>query len=129
MSCCHNYFVPTEGNENVFSVDIASITFGHGVLKETGEHALTLGMKRVALFTDKTLVSLPYVARRACACPERRIHGAACLGADTQGATNDDAGEIIAGQLIKMMKATGIPNGVGGVGYGKADVVDLTKGA
>ena len=36
MSCCHNYYVATEGNESVFSVDISSITFGHGVLKEAG---------------------------------------------------------------------------------------------
>ena len=63
MSCCHNYYVATEGGESVFSVDISSITFGHGVLKEAGEHAKTLGMSRVALFTDKRLGSLPYVAQ------------------------------------------------------------------
>jgi alcohol dehydrogenase class IV len=28
-----------------------------------------------------------------------------------------------------MMQATGIPNGVGGVGYGEADVAALAKGA
>jgi len=76
------------------------------------------------------IVNAPSVFRfTACACPERHIHGAACLGAQTQGATNDDAGEIIAGQLIRMMQATGIPNGVGGVGYGEADVAGLTQGA
>ena len=48
MSCCHNYYIATEGGESVFSVDISSITFGHGVLKEAGEHAKALGMKRVA---------------------------------------------------------------------------------
>ncbi len=63
MSCCHNYYIATEGGESVFSVDISSITFGHGVLKEAGEHAKALGMNRVALFTDKTLASLPYVAQ------------------------------------------------------------------
>ncbi len=63
MSCCHNYYVATEGNESVFSVDIASISFGHGVLKEAGEHAKALGMSRVALFTDKRLAALPYVAQ------------------------------------------------------------------
>ena len=62
MSCCHNYYVATEGNEGVFSVDIASISFGHGVFQEAGEHARGLGMNRVALFTDKKLGSLPYVA-------------------------------------------------------------------
>jgi len=61
MSCCHNYYVTTEGNESIFSVDISSINFGHGVLKEAGEHARALGMNRVALFTDKTLRALPYV--------------------------------------------------------------------
>lgn len=63
MSCCHNYYVATEGNENVFAVDISSIVFGHGVLKEAGEHARALGMRRVALFTDRRLGSLPYVAQ------------------------------------------------------------------
>ena len=76
------------------------------------------------------IVNAPSVFRfTACACPERHIHGAACLGADVKGATNEDAGEIVAAQLIKLMQATGIPNGVGGVGYGEADVPGLTKGA
>ena len=76
------------------------------------------------------IVNAPSVFRfTASACPERHIHGAACLGADTQGATNADAAEVVAGQLIRMMKATGIPNGVGGVGYADADVAALTKGA
>jgi len=63
MSCCHNYFEVTEGHEQVFSVDISSISFGHGVLAEAGDHAKALGMTRVALFTDQTLVNLPYVAQ------------------------------------------------------------------
>ena len=62
MSCCHNYYVATEGGENAFAVDVSSIIFGHGVFKEAGEHAKALGMSRVALFTDKRLASLPYVA-------------------------------------------------------------------
>jgi len=76
------------------------------------------------------IVNAPAVFRfTASACPERHIHGAECLGAEIRGASNDDAAEILAGQLIKMMKATGIPNGVGGVGYAEADVAALTKGA
>ncbi|NCS61253.1 MAG: iron-containing alcohol dehydrogenase, partial [Rhodoferax sp.] len=63
MSCCHNYFEVTEGHEQVFSVDISSISFGHGVLAEAGDHAKALGMTRVALFTDPTLINLPYVAQ------------------------------------------------------------------
>lgn len=76
------------------------------------------------------IVNAPSVFRfTACACPERHIHAAGCLGAPTQGASTDDAGEIVATQLIKMMQATGIPNGVGGVGYGEVDVPHLTRGA
>ncbi|WP_366522152.1 iron-containing alcohol dehydrogenase [Candidatus Accumulibacter sp. ACC003] len=59
MSCCHHYYLPGEGTESVFSVDISAISFGHGVLKEAGEHAKALGMSRVALFTDKRIRALP----------------------------------------------------------------------
>jgi len=62
MSCCHQYFVPTEGGDTAFSVDISSITFGPGVLREAGEHAKALGLKRVALFTDHRISALPFYA-------------------------------------------------------------------
>lgn len=76
------------------------------------------------------IVNAPTVFRfTACARPEHHIPGAACLGADAQGAANENADDIIAGQLINMTQATGIPNGVDGVGYFDADVADLTKGA
>jgi len=76
------------------------------------------------------IVNAPSVFRfTASACPQRHIHGAHCLGAEVKGATDEDAAEILAGQLIKMMRATGIPNGIGGVGYGEADVEALTRGA
>src|SRR5580704_14319837 len=56
MTCCHYALVP--GNESAFSVDPSSIAFGPGVLGETGEHLKALSCKRVALFTDATLVGL-----------------------------------------------------------------------
>lgn len=61
MSCCH-YYAITEGHEPAFAVDISSIVFGPGVLKEAGEHARALGMKRAALFTDKRVGALECVA-------------------------------------------------------------------
>jgi hydroxyacid-oxoacid transhydrogenase len=76
------------------------------------------------------IVNAPSVFRfTAEACPERHLHGAACLGADVRGAADKDAGEILAQQLIRMMRATGIPNGIGGVGYGERDVGALAEGA
>src|SRR5207253_11508206 len=61
MTCCH-YYAIAEGRESAFSVDVASISFGPGVLKEVGEHARSLGMKRVALFTDPRVKNLECVA-------------------------------------------------------------------
>jgi len=76
------------------------------------------------------IVNAPAVFRfNAPACPERHLHGAACLGADVRNAAPEDAGEVVAKQLIAMMKASGIPNGIGGVGYREQDVEALTSGA
>ena len=61
MTCCH-YYAITEGHESAFAVDISSIVFGPGALKEAGEHARTLGMKRAALFTDKRVGALQHVS-------------------------------------------------------------------
>src|SRR5579863_10171528 len=60
MSCFHGYsFV--EGHEGAFAVDASAVTFGPGVLFETAEHLRSLGCRRVALFTDRTLAKLPPV--------------------------------------------------------------------
>src|SRR5258706_11714943 len=61
MTCCH-YYAISEGHESAFAVDISSIVFGPGVLKEAGEQARSLGMKRAALFTDKRVGALQHVA-------------------------------------------------------------------
>ena len=61
MSCCH-YYAISEGHESAFSIDISSIVFGPGVLKEAGGHARALSMKRAALFTDKRVAALECVA-------------------------------------------------------------------
>jgi alcohol dehydrogenase class IV len=76
------------------------------------------------------ILNAPSVYRfTACACPERHLHGAECLGADTRGATPDDAGEIVAGRIIEMMQATAFPGGLEALGYGEADVAALVEGA
>jgi hydroxyacid-oxoacid transhydrogenase len=61
--------------------------------------------------------------------PERHLDGARLLGADTTGAGTTDAGEVLAGELIRIMRAVGMPNGLGGVGYTDDDVAALTEGA
>src|ERR1700758_2779279 len=61
--------------------------------------------------------------------PARHLEGARLLGADTQGAGANDAGEVLANQLVRIMRAVHMPNGLGGVGYTEDDVVALTEGA
>jgi hydroxyacid-oxoacid transhydrogenase len=76
------------------------------------------------------IVNAPSVFRyTAEACPGRHLQGAGWLGADTRGAAERDAGEVLAKHLIGLMRATGIPNGVSGVGYGEGDVAALSEGA
>src|SRR6201987_3926217 len=61
--------------------------------------------------------------------PERHLEGARLLGADTQGAGANDAGEVLSNELIRVMRAVRMPNGLSGVGYTEDDVVALTEGA
>lgn len=76
------------------------------------------------------IVNAPAVFRHtADTNPERHLESAAALGADTRGATPGDAGEVLAGELIRIMRNTGMPNGIGGVGYTERDLQALTEGA
>jgi len=61
--------------------------------------------------------------------PQRHLEGARLLGAETRGAGARDAGEVLASELIRIMRAVGMPNGLGGVGYTDDDVAALTEGA
>ncbi len=61
--------------------------------------------------------------------PRRHLHAAELLGADVRDAGPSDAGEVLARQLEALMRATGMPNGVGGVGFAEPDVPALRDGA
>jgi len=65
----------------------------------------------------------------AAASPARHLDCAACLGADVNGATHGDAGEVLAGRVIGMMKATGMPNGLAALGFGEDQLDALATGA
>ena len=76
------------------------------------------------------ILNAPSVYRfTACACPDRHLHGADCLGADTRGAAAADAGEILAGRIVEMMQATAFPGGLKAIGYDERDVPALVAGA
>jgi hydroxyacid-oxoacid transhydrogenase len=63
------------------------------------------------------------------ACPERHLAAAEALGADVRGAGPSDAGEVLARRLLELMRATGLPDGLAGVGYGDSDLDALADRA
>ena len=68
----------------------------------------------------------------ATCCPERHVHGAACLGAkirDVKPGDADEAGEALAGRVIELMRAVGFPNGLSDLGFTPGDVEALALGA
>ena len=72
----------------------------------------------------------PSVWRYTAPCsPQRHLHGAACLGAETRDALPQDAGEALAGRVVEMMRATGMPNGLSDLGFTLADVDALATGS
>jgi hydroxyacid-oxoacid transhydrogenase len=68
----------------------------------------------------------------AACCPERHVHGAACLGGETAEVRPGDAheaGEALATRVIALMRAAGMPNGLSDLGLGSGDVDALVAGA
>jgi Iron-containing alcohol dehydrogenase len=53
MNCCHADFALAEGSDRGFTVGMPTFTFGSGSLNEAGSQAQELGLKRVAVFTDR----------------------------------------------------------------------------
>jgi alcohol dehydrogenase class IV len=127
----------------MFAATLAGIAFGNaGVHIPHGMSYSVAGMVRdfrPAGYPDaepicphgmSVIVNSPAAFRfTASACPDRHLDGARLLGADVRDVTGKDVGEVLAQRLTALMKATGMPNGVSGVGYGEADIPDLVKGA
>ena len=76
------------------------------------------------------IVNAPSVFRyTATVAPERHLEAATCLRAETRDATPEDAGEVVATRIISLMKSTGVPNGIGGVGLKQEDAAALAESA
>jgi alcohol dehydrogenase class IV len=126
----------------MFAATLAGIAFGNaGCHAPHGMSYSVSGMVRD--FTTKgypakpmvphgmsVVLNAPAVFRfTAEACPERHVEAATLLGADARGVDPKDAGRFLADTIIGLMKATGMPNGLSGVGYTERDIDDLAKGA
>jgi alcohol dehydrogenase class IV len=76
------------------------------------------------------IVNAPSVFRMtASTLPARHAEAAGWLGARASAPGPDDAGEVLATTILRMMRETHMPNGVGGLGYVEADVPKLAEGA
>jgi alcohol dehydrogenase class IV len=132
----------TEAREGMaWAATLAGIAFGNAGVHLP--HAMSYAVSglvrdfRMPGYPDEPLVphgvsvvvNAPAVFRLLAAeCPAQHLEAAGWLGADLSGATTADAGEVLVSQLVAMMRATGIPNGIGGVGYGEADLPALVAG-
>jgi alcohol dehydrogenase class IV len=61
--------------------------------------------------------------------PRRHIEAAHLLGAHTGDATPGEAGDVLSERITSLMRATRMPNGIGAVGFGMADLGALREGA
>jgi hydroxyacid-oxoacid transhydrogenase len=62
------------------------------------------------------------------ACPERHLKAAEILGARVNGARLQDAGKILADQIIEFMHDLHTPNGLRELGYHSSDIPALVEG-
>jgi hydroxyacid-oxoacid transhydrogenase len=75
------------------------------------------------------ILNAPAVFRwTAAADPHRHLRAAALMGADVAGIGPDAAGRAAADAIIGLMRRTGMPNGLSGVGYMPADIDTLVRG-
>jgi hydroxyacid-oxoacid transhydrogenase len=60
--------------------------------------------------------------------PARHLRMAEAMGADVGDAAPEDAGELLAQQVIGLMRATNMPNGLSAIGYAETDIDRLVAG-
>ena len=118
MGC--QFYDQVEGGSGSFTVAMPKYTFGRGCLSEAGVRAGSLGMKRVALFTDSMLVDGPYVDTVTSALKARGI--SVDVFSDIRIEPDDDT-VILASEFM----AQGDFDGVVSVGGGS--VIDTAKAA
>jgi len=60
--------------------------------------------------------------------PDVHLYAAKLMGIDVSNADKNNAGEIIATGIIRLMRATGMPNGLSAVEFGPNDIDELVQG-
>jgi len=107
----HGMSYPVSGNVRDFVVD--GYPAGHPLIP----HGMSVILNAPAVFRFT-----------APADPQRHLHGASLMGVDISEAQPEEAGDLLAGAIIDLMRRTGMPNGLRAVGYGIEDVETLVQG-
>lgn len=63
----------------------------------------------------------------ASGCPERHLECAQLLGSEHSNASNNDAGEVLSQEIIKLLQTAKFPNGISALGFNDNDTEVLTK--
>ena len=75
------------------------------------------------------ILNAPAVFRyTAVANPGRHIEAARLMGADVEGLDDEDAGNVLAEQIVRLLQDLDMPNGLSGVGYGDSDIDAFVAG-
>ena len=75
------------------------------------------------------ILNAPAVFRfTAPANPERHLYAAGLMGVDVATARAEEAGDLLAGAIIDLMRKIGMPNGLKAVGFSPDDVPRLVEG-
>lgn len=75
------------------------------------------------------ILNAPAVFRfTAPANPRRHLLGAQLMGVDIHNVREEEAGDVLSGAIIDLMKQTGVPNGLGAIGFTEADIPALVEG-
>ena len=75
------------------------------------------------------ILNAPAVFRfTAAANPQRHLLGAQLMGVDISDVREEEAGEVLASAIIRLMQQTGVPNGLSAIGFIEADIPALVEG-
>lgn len=60
--------------------------------------------------------------------PQRHMRAAQLMGQDVRGASLEDAGDLLADAIVRLMQRVDVPNGLSAIGYSEDDVGKLVEG-
>jgi len=123
-----NPFSAEARDKLMWGASLAGIAFGN--CGTHLPHAMSYGITHLMsdITTEGYNIASPFVPHGiSVVIKQRHMNGARYLGADTKGATIEDAGEVLSNRLIELMRNTHMPNGLTGVGFKETDIKALAE--